>query len=143
MYNRYRIFNFSLTLPASQSSFTFHSFTVFSPDFPFFFLFHLLPTLVSSCSSSVRLLLLRGLFTFAIWFIIRRSPIIILSSSSSFSFPSSFAFVPPLELISSVHVRVSRLHCCHVQAISLFSYCLLGLMLLLCLMFPFFLFLLG
>ena len=137
-----------------------------------FFHFHLLPTglIVSvQCSpvaaevcsrlsfgfvihrSSFAVRICRSPFTFVVRH--SHSSIIVLSSSSPFSFPSSFAFAPLLELISYVHVRVSHihcchvrvshLHCCHVQAILLFSYYLLGLLLLLCLIFPFFLFFLG
>ena len=38
------------------------------------------------------------------------SPFTVLSSSPPFSFPSPFAFVPSLELLSSVHVCASLLH---------------------------------
>ena len=58
-YNRYRIFDFSLTLPTSQSCFTFHSVFV-SQDFPFFLFSIYFPHWVSSCPSNVRLLLLRS-----------------------------------------------------------------------------------
>ncbi|XP_027908820.1 uncharacterized protein LOC114168268 [Vigna unguiculata] len=103
-----------------------------SPNFPFFLFFSIYsPLWVSFHSSSVRMMLLRSVRVCRLVrrspFTIRRSPFVVhrspfvvrihvLSLSSPFSFPSSFAFAPPLELISSVHVRVSHLHCCHVQS---------------------------
>ena len=136
----YRKFDFSLTHPASQSCFMLHC-VLASLDFPFLFCsFPFTPHYGSHSVRPVFVWCCWGLFTlsFGSLFVVHRSPftvhrslfafavrIHVLSSSSPFSFPSSFAFASPWELISSVHVRVSHLHCCHVQAISLFSYCLL------------------